>query len=61
MLRYEIGADIGVDSGPWDLALYSEFTDRAALAAYQNSAPHLAIKPIIGDAREIRAAVDYET
>lgn len=61
MLRYEIGVDIGVDAGPWDIALYSEFTDRAALAAYQSSAPHLAIKATIGEAREARACVDYES
>jgi quinol monooxygenase YgiN len=60
MLRYEIGADIGVDAGPWDIALYSEFADRSSLAAYQASAPHQAIKPIIGEVRETRAAVDYE-
>lgn len=60
MLRYEIGADIGVDAGPWDIALYSEFIDRAALAAYQESAAHAAIKPVIGAVREVRAAVDYE-
>lgn len=61
MLRYDIGADIGVDAGPWDLALYSEFTDRAALEAYKISAPHLAIKATIGEAREARACVDYES
>jgi quinol monooxygenase YgiN len=60
MITYEVGADIGVDAGPWDVALFSEFTGRAALDAYQQSAPHLAIKPLIGALREERAAVDYE-
>jgi quinol monooxygenase YgiN len=60
MLKYEVGLDIGVDGGPWDVSLYSEFTDRAALQAYQESAPHLAIKTVIGPLREARAAVDYE-
>jgi len=60
MLKYEIGVDIGTDSGPWDIALCSEFTDRAALDAYQQHPKHLAIKPIIGPLRESRAAVDYE-
>jgi quinol monooxygenase YgiN len=60
MLKYEIGTDIGADAGPWDVVLYSEFTDRAALDAYQQSAPHLAIKGIIGPLREARGAVDYE-
>ncbi len=60
MLKYEVGLDIGTDAGPWDVVLYSEFTDRAALEAYQTSAGHLAIKPVIGALREARAAVDYE-
>lgn len=60
MLKYEIGIDIGTDSGPWDIAIYSEFTDRAALDAYQQHPKHLAIKPVIAPLRESRAAVDYE-
>ena len=60
MLTYEIGVDIGTDSGPWDIAIYSEFTDRAALDAYQQHPKHLAIKPVIAPLRESRAAVDYE-
>jgi quinol monooxygenase YgiN len=60
MLTYEIGIDIGTDSGPWDIALYSEFADRAALDAYQRHPKHLAIKPIIGPLRDNRAVVDYE-
>ena len=31
MLRYEVGIDIGVDHAPWDVVVYSQFTDRAAL------------------------------
>jgi len=60
MLTYEIGIDIGVDGGPWDIAIYSEFKDRAALEAYQQHPKHLAIKPVIAPLRESRAAVDYE-
>lgn len=60
MLRYEIGVDIGSDHAPWDLAIYSEFTDRAALDAYQQHPTHVAVKPVIGPLRELRGAVDYE-
>lgn len=59
MLKYEIGVDIGTDHAPWDIAVYSEFSDRAALDAYQQHPAHLAIKPVIGPLRESRAAVDY--
>ena len=61
MLKYEIGVDIGTDHAPWDIAVYSEFTDRAALDAYQQHPTHLAIKPVIGPLRESRGAVDYES
>ena len=61
MLKYEVGFDLGVDGAPWDVVLYSEFADRAALEAYQRHPAHLAIKPEIGKVRDSRAAVDYET
>ena len=60
MLRYEIGVDLAIDHGPWDVVVNSEFTDRAALEAYQQHPSHMAIKPVIGPLRETRAAVDYE-
>jgi quinol monooxygenase YgiN len=61
MLKYEIGVDIGTDHAPWDIVVYSEFADRAALDAYQQHPTHLAIKPVIGPLRELRGAVDYES
>jgi quinol monooxygenase YgiN len=60
MLKYEVGLDIGTDNAPWDIALYSEFTDRTALDAYQQSPAHQQVKAVIGPLRESRAAVDYE-
>jgi quinol monooxygenase YgiN len=60
MLKYEIGIDAGIDQAPWDLSVYSEFTNREALEAYQQHPAHLAIKPVIGPLRESRGAVDYE-
>jgi len=61
MLKYEVGLDVGTDGSPWDVVLYAEFTDRAALQAYQDSPQHLAVKPVVGALREARAVVDYET
>ena len=61
MLRYEVGIDIGVDPAPWDIVVYSQFTDRESLDAYQQHPTHLAVKPAIGPLRESRAAVDYES
>ena len=60
MLKYEVGIDIGVDATPWDVALYSEFADRAALDAYQRHPTHVAAKTVIAQVRETRAAVDFE-
>jgi hypothetical protein len=43
-----------------DIALYSEFENRAALAAYQVHPVHQAILPFIGAVRETRHCIDYE-
>ncbi len=45
----------------YDLVLYSEFTDAAALDAYQNHPQHVAIKPFIGAVRLERQCMDYES
>lgn len=44
----------------YDVILYSEFADRAALDAYQNHPDHVAIKPFFGAVREARQCMDYE-
>lgn len=44
----------------YDVVLYSEFADRAALDAYQEHPSHEAIKPFIGAVREARQCMDYE-
>jgi len=43
-----------------DIALYSEFESREALAAYQVHPSHKAILPFIGAVRETRHCLDYE-
>jgi hypothetical protein len=44
----------------YDVVLYSEFADRAALDAYQEHPQHVALKPFIGAVREARQCMDYE-
>lgn len=43
-----------------DLALVADFTDWAALAAYQDQPEHVAMKPFIMAARESRQVADFE-
>ena len=45
----------------YDLVLYAEFDDAAALDAYQNHPQHLAVKPFIGAVRLERQCMDYQT
>lgn len=44
----------------YDVVLYSEFTSKAALDAYQEHPQHVALKPFIGAIREGRQCMDYE-
>jgi len=44
----------------YDVVLYSEFADRAALAAYIQHPVHQAVVPFIGAIREGRQCMDYE-
>ena len=45
----------------YDLVLYAEFDDAAALDAYQNHPQHLAVKPFIGAVQLERQCMDYQT
>ena len=60
LIRLEVGLDIGADGAAVDIALYSEFADRAALDTYQTHPLHEAVKPVVMAARESRTVVDYE-
>jgi quinol monooxygenase YgiN len=60
MLKYEIGVDLGIGNAPWDIVVYSEFSSREALDAYHEHPAHVAIKPVVAEARESRGMVDYE-
>jgi NAD(P)-dependent dehydrogenase (short-subunit alcohol dehydrogenase family) len=58
--RFEVAiAQPGLEA-TYDLVLYAEFTDAAALAAYADHPQHVALKPFIGAVREARQCMDYD-
>ena len=58
-LRFEVAtAQPGLEA-TYDLILYSEFADAAALAAYAEHPQHVALKPFLGAVREERQCMDY--
>ena len=60
ILKFETAlAQHGLEA-TYDVILYSEFVDKAALDAYQDHPEHVAIKPFIGAVREARQCMDYE-
>ena len=61
MITIEVGIDFSNTDQSADVALYSEFTDRAALDAYQAHPEHKAVMPFVADARNERRVADYET
>lgn len=59
-LRLEVArAEPGLEA-TYDLVLYSEFADRAALDAYQNHPTHMAVKPFLRAVAQERQCMDYE-
>ena len=60
MLSLEVGFDLGIDASGYDVILYTEFENQAALEAYQAHPEHKAVFPFIGAVRESRVALDYE-
>jgi len=60
LLAIEVGIDVGLDAGADDVCLYAEFTDRAALDAYQKHALHQDAKAIVSLLVSGRRAVDWE-
>lgn len=59
LLKAEVGIDF-LGGGNFDVVLYSEVSDRAALDSYQKHPLHQAILPFIREAVEDRKAVDFE-
>ena len=61
LLALEVGIDFVRDTNSADLVLCSEFTDRAALAAYQAHPLHLDVARQVREVAIERRMVDYET
>jgi len=60
LLKLEVGIDFSATEDSSDIALYSELTDREALARYQAHSAHMAIKPFVAETKFERRVVDYE-
>jgi hypothetical protein len=60
MLKLEAALATGELEATYDVLLYTEFSDKAALDAYQVHPTHAAIKPFIGAVRSERQCMDYE-
>ena len=60
MLLLEVGVDFSRTPSSADLALYSEFTDRAALAAYATHPDHIAAGDFIKTVCVDRIVADYD-
>ena len=60
ILKLEVAvAQPGLEA-TYDVVLYSEFSSREALDAYQTHPQHVALKPFFSAVRESRACMDYE-
>lgn len=60
MLVFEVALAQPDLEASYDVVLYSEFADRAALEAYVQHPTHQAVVPFIGAIREARQCMDYE-
>jgi len=60
LVQAEVGVDFNRSDAAWDLALYSVFSDRAALEAYQRHPTHNVVADFIARVRADRVVVDYE-
>jgi quinol monooxygenase YgiN len=60
VLKLEVGINFVDDPLAGDCVLYSEFTDRAALLAYQTHPVHEAVKAGIRELSVERRVVDYD-
>ena len=60
ILTFEVRlAEPGLEA-TYDVVLYSEFEDKAALEAYARHPTHQALIPFIGAVREARQCMDYQ-
>jgi quinol monooxygenase YgiN len=60
ILKFEVMLPQPGHEATYDVVLYSEFEDKAALEAYARHPTHQAVVPFIGAVREARQCMDYE-
>ena len=60
MLKLEVGLNFETSDSACDISLYSEFTSREALDAYQIHPEHMKVKNFLPLVRTERRVVDYE-
>jgi hypothetical protein len=60
MLKLEVGLNFEAGDSACDISLYSEFTSREALDAYQIHPEHMKVKNFLPRVRSERRVVDYE-
>lgn len=60
MQRFEVAIRTPALEANCDVVLYSEFTDAAALAAYQNHPHHQRISTGLGPLRTTRSVLDHD-
>lgn len=56
----DVGFDLGLVPGHWDVILVSEHDSNAALEAYQVHPEHVAAAEFVGTVVRDKACVDYE-
>lgn len=56
----EVGLNMNTSDAAYDVALYSVFSDQAALDAYQRHPRHQEIVAFLAKVRSARAVVDYQ-
>lgn len=59
IIKLEVGIATAGLEATYDIVLYSEFADKAALDAYQVHPTHQAIKPFVGAVVLQRQCMDY--
>lgn len=59
LTHIEVGLDVSAVDYACDVVLVTEFTDRAALAAYATHPEHLRVRQELGELRTARFQVDY--
>ncbi|MDK1376819.1 MULTISPECIES: Dabb family protein [unclassified Sinorhizobium] len=60
LVSLEVGIDFSRVPYACDVVLYSEFTDKASLAAYAEHPAHLRVRQELEGVRTARYQVDYE-